>query len=94
MTPYEILYIKPPNISRSRIFKCLVYVKDLTNTQKGNPCVLFAFSTTQKGHVLYDIKNSFLFVSRECVFHEDSFPFKDQNYEEQCLSSKNPFFFA
>ena len=41
------------------------------------------YSSTQKGYILYDLSSKKFFASRDTVFKDDIFPFKDlQSYPE------------
>lgn len=77
------IYNRSPNISHLRIFGCLAYPKDLTNKDKFGPtaipCALLGFSIIKKGYVLYNLSKKIVFVSREVIFCEDIFPFKNLN---------------
>lgn len=41
------------------------------------PVVHLVYSTTHKGYHLYDLNSKEFFVSRDTVFQEDIYPFKD-----------------
>ncbi|KAL2238071.1 UNVERIFIED_CONTAM: Retrovirus-related Pol polyprotein from transposon RE1 [Sesamum indicum] len=80
-TPYEKLYKKPVTYSNMRVFGCLCHA---TNTQplksKFDPraikCVFIGYAHGQKGYKLFDIENKVTLASRDVVFYENEFPYK------------------
>nr|GEZ37231.1 hypothetical protein [Tanacetum cinerariifolium] len=76
-SPYEKLFGQPPVYYHLRVIGCLCY-SAVTVTQKddnrGIKCVLLGYLMNQKG---YKIQTLEVFNSRDVVFKEDVFPFKD-----------------
>lgn len=91
-TPYEIVWNQTPEYSHMKVFGCLVYFKN-TNMkgdkfeEKGKPGVFLGYPTGTKGYKVYDIENKRITVSRDVLFCEESFPFKnikiDENYNDE-----------
>lgn len=50
---------------------------------KVKPTVLMGFFDTQKGYVLYDIRNDSFSINRDVSFRQDVFPFKEGNKSTQ-----------
>jgi len=76
--PYEQLYKLKPDISFLKIFGCLCFTSTLANNKdKLNPrsrkCIFLGFKTCIKGYIVLDIKTRETFITRDVVFHEESF---------------------
>ncbi|XP_031259573.1 uncharacterized protein LOC116117698 [Pistacia vera] len=82
-TPYEVLFGKPPTVDHLQVFGCLCYSTNLKGNDKFSPqaipCVFMGYPMHQKGYRLYDLTAENFLVSRDVVFHEDSFPFLDRS---------------
>lgn len=80
MTPYEKLYLHPPNLSHLKVFGCLYYAVSPKVSDKfasrAISTVLMGYSASQKGYLLLDFHTHSFLVSRHMVFQENIFPFK------------------
>lgn len=71
-----------PEFKHLRVFGCLCYVTNNT-PQKGkfdpraDPCVFIGYPFSQKGYKVFNLKTHSAQVSRDVIFHEDIFPYKD-----------------
>ena len=78
---YEVLYGQVPSLDHVRVLGSLCYATDPKRLDKfaprAIPAVHMGYSSTQKGYILYDFSSKKIFVSRDTVFKEDIFPFKD-----------------
>ncbi|KAJ0018780.1 hypothetical protein Pint_11774 [Pistacia integerrima] len=83
-TPYEILFHKPPDYLFLRTFGCLCFA---TNTHPHNDkfapraykCVFLGYNSGHKAYKMFDIQSKTVFMSRDAIFHEHSFPFKQNS---------------
>lgn len=91
-TPYEVIFRKKPNYDYLRVFGCLVYVlktrKEGKFDERGRPNVFIGYPNGQKGYKTYDIERKETHVSRDVIFFENKFPFK--NWEKQVLKHLDP----
>ncbi|XP_075104837.1 uncharacterized protein LOC142178916 [Nicotiana tabacum] len=68
------------------------YLK-VISLQRAKKVVLIGYSETQNGYRLYDLENRNIFVSRDMIFREQSFPFErvaDSNCTEDLFASQPP----
>lgn len=74
-----------PDLNHLKIFGCIAFASKMHNSNKFkpkyDPCVFLGCPGTNKGYLLYNLKNRSLLVSRHVIFSEDKFPFKDHVYE-------------
>ncbi|KAK4407720.1 Retrovirus-related Pol polyprotein from transposon TNT 1-94 [Sesamum angolense] len=86
-TPYEILLGKVPKYDHLRVFGCLVYVHEKKKThkfsEKGRPCVFVGYPNGQKGYRVYDVESQKIYTSRDVIFVEEKYPFKQKDDESQ-----------
>ncbi|GKA03611.1 retrovirus-related pol polyprotein from transposon TNT 1-94, partial [Tanacetum coccineum] len=81
-SPFEVLFGKPPDYSHLRVIGCLCYAavtkphKDKFDN-RGLKCILIGYPSNQKGYQLYNLDTKEVFVSRDVVFQESVFPFKE-----------------
>lgn len=80
--PYEMLFNIFPVIIHLNVFGCLCFETTLrvhrTKFQtRARKVIFIGFKDGTKGYLLYDIKSLDLFVSRNVIFYETSFPFKN-----------------
>ena len=81
-TPYELLYGSPLSYENLRVFGTLYYARCISrNKDKFDPrssrCVFLGYPMGKKGWVVCDLESDKLFVSRDVVFHENIFPYRD-----------------
>ncbi|XP_055835117.1 uncharacterized protein LOC129903593 [Solanum dulcamara] len=78
-TPYEILHHKKASLDHLRVPGCLCFVTALPKLDKfayrSKEAALMGYSETQKGYIVLDLSTNKFFVSRDVVFHENTFPF-------------------
>lgn len=70
-TPYEIMFGKRPSYDHLRVFGCLVCVlktrKEEKFDERGKACIFFRYPLEQKGHKVYDLITTDIYVSRDVV---------------------------
>ncbi|KAK4385937.1 Retrovirus-related Pol polyprotein from transposon RE1 [Sesamum angolense] len=77
-TPFELLYRYPPSYTYLKTFGCLCYATNTTPhkskfDQRAFKCIFISYVSGQKGYKFYDIDNKVTLVSRDVIFHEDTF---------------------
>ncbi|CAN1189995.1 Retrovirus-related Pol polyprotein from transposon TNT 1-94 [Linum perenne] len=83
-TPFEVLYGTKPDYSHLRVFGCLVYASSLDRGRtkfhsRARQGIHIGLAPGIKGFKVYDIHTKHIFVSRDVMFHETIFPFKNTN---------------
>lgn len=83
-SPFEVLYGKVRTYDNLRVIGFLCYAAVTTPHKdkfgpKGIPCVFIGYPQNQKGYRLYDLNNKTVFCSRNVVFKEHMFPFKQES---------------
>jgi len=80
-SPHEILFGKSPSYSSLRVFGCLCFAQNMHIENKfdarGKPCIFVGYPYGQKGYRIYDPSTLRITVSRDIIFHESVFPYKD-----------------
>ena len=80
-TPFEVLFGHAPGYKHLRVLGCLAYAHN--GDHKGDKfptrsrrCVFLGYPYGKKGYKLYDLDRKVIFVSRDVVFQETTFPFE------------------
>ncbi|KAL4303976.1 hypothetical protein GQ457_10G014420 [Hibiscus cannabinus] len=86
-TPFEILFQKKPKITHLRVFGSLAYASVLPKPvtklhSRAVKCVLIGYPKNIKGYRLFNLETQTVFVSRDVVFVENTFPFKQKDSKD------------
>ena len=92
-----MLYGRVPSLSHLKVIGCLCYVTVMPKQDKFSAravkCVLLGHGLYQKGYKVYDFDKKQVFISRDIVFHESSFPFLSKEPTElHSITSDHDFF--
>ncbi|KAI5699156.1 hypothetical protein M8J77_025850 [Diaphorina citri] len=86
LTPAEFWYKSKPDLSNLKIFGCAAFslVPHELQTSKLNSrcqkCVFIGYA--QNGYRLYNIEKNKMILSRDVIFKEDEFPFKENELKD------------
>lgn len=80
LSPYELLFHKPPDLSILKVFgsSCYPYLRPYTHDKldsRTTKCVFLGYALGYKGVICYSIEQNRLWISRHVVHDETSFPF-------------------
>lgn len=80
VSPYKLLYAKPYDLSKTRIFGCQCFpcLRPYTkNKLKAYfvACTFLRYGTKQRGFICYDMTHDKFYRSRHVIFNESTFPF-------------------
>ncbi|GAA0157871.1 hypothetical protein LIER_15039 [Lithospermum erythrorhizon] len=81
-SPYEALFLQPPNLEHLKVFGCLYFVTCIEPhkskfQERAHPAIFIGYPPNQKALRYYDLMSNTVFVSRDIKFYESVFPFKD-----------------
>jgi len=86
-TPYEILHKKTPDYNNFKTFGCLCYATTNIREHKFSPRtfkgIFMGYPPNTKGYLILEIENMKFHISRNVVFRENIFPFKDMPKNSQ-----------
>ncbi|KAL1194230.1 Retrovirus-related Pol polyprotein from transposon RE1 [Cardamine amara subsp. amara] len=87
-TPFELIYGKPPAYDELKVFGCLAFAhKQRRDGDKfdarSRKCIFVGYPFGKKGWNLYDLDTKEMFVSRDVVFVENTFPFASEMRDKQ-----------
>jgi len=90
-SPFEVLYGHAPSIEDLRAIGCLCYAASIGERDKfaarARRCVLLGYTFGFKGYRLHELETKKVFHSRDVIFQEQIFPFKEH---AQPVSTNNP----
>ncbi|GJS73702.1 retrovirus-related pol polyprotein from transposon TNT 1-94 [Tanacetum coccineum] len=83
-SPFEVLHGTPPSYDTLKTIGCLCYAASLKPHKdkfdpRGIKCVFIGYPPGQKGYKLYNLLTHEVFHSRDVLFMENVFPFKENS---------------
>lgn len=76
---FEILFRRKPNYDHLRVFGCLLYAKDNTQTEKlsahSRVGVFVGYPVGQMGYKVFYFDRKKIYTSHDVLFFKDIFPF-------------------
>ena len=88
VTPYEAWTGDKPNVEHLRVFGCTAYAhipKDERKKldPKARKCIMLGYGTEVKGYRLYNPETQRILYSRDVIFNETEFYFKDKSKKSE-----------
>lgn len=85
-TPHEVLYGKRPDYNSLKSFGCLCFSSTLERErtkfdQRAYKCIFVGYPFETKGYKVLNLETGEILVSRNVVFHEDTFPCRKKTLE-------------
>jgi hypothetical protein len=79
LTPYETIFLQPPDYSHLRAFECLCYPNLLATTPnklspRSTACIFLGYPTEHKGYKCMDLSTRKVITSCHVLFNEHMFP--------------------
>nr|GMD93365.1 uncharacterized protein LOC109150247 [Ipomoea batatas] len=85
--PYQVLLKKVPQYQHLKVFGCLAYAATLGPKSKfdarAKKCIFLGYGNGTKGYKLYDLCSKVVFLSKDVVFYENTFPFQQNASPER-----------
>jgi len=83
-SPYELLHETPPMYLNLKVFGSLCFTCTLENNKtklqpRSRKCIFLGYKIGIKGYVLLDIMSREIFISKNVIFYENTFPYKEHN---------------
>ncbi|RVW64436.1 Retrovirus-related Pol polyprotein from transposon RE1 [Vitis vinifera] len=83
-SPIQALFHKLPNYHHLRVFGCLCFPSLRPYAQhklcyRSTACVFLGYAPTHKGYLCLDVSTNRIYISRNVIFHESSFPFQSSS---------------
>ncbi|CAH9140808.1 unnamed protein product [Cuscuta epithymum] len=80
LSPYQKIFQKSPDYSFLRVFGCACFPNKVATSgnklsPRSTPCVFIGYAPGYKGYRCLDPTTGRVYVSRDVVFHETSFPY-------------------
>ncbi|PNX55526.1 retrovirus-related Pol polyprotein from transposon TNT 1-94, partial [Trifolium pratense] len=89
-----MLYNTLPNIEDLKVFGSLVFAATISSHRqkldsRSRKCTSLGFKPGVKGHILFDLKNKEIFISRDVSFFENIFPYSAKSYTSDISPSSS-----
>lgn len=88
------IYHREPDYHLLKVFGCMCWPNLRPYKHKlnyyGTSCVFLGYSSTHKGYKCLNLKTHRLYISRDVIFHEDSFPYSKSRPISQPYTQSSP----
>ena len=79
-SPYKLVFHKAPDYHSLKVFGCLCFASSLPSHRnkffaRAIPSIFMGYPVGYKGYKLLNLATKQFFISRDVIFHEDTFPF-------------------